>query len=58
MERINSHNIVLLETDRHEYGEGKRLKKMFVCWERTSYAFKYHCRGILAVDGWKMNNPY
>ena len=58
MERIDSHNIVLLETDGDENGEGKRLNKMFVCWERTSYAFKYHCRGILAVDGWKMNNPY
>ncbi|KAH9803225.1 hypothetical protein KPL71_001683 [Citrus sinensis] len=58
MERINSRNIVLLETKRHEYGEVERFKRMFVCWERTSYAFKNQCRRLLAVDGWKINNPY
>lgn len=58
MERINSRNIVLLENNRHEYGEVERFKRMFVCWEQTSYAFKNHCRGLLVVDGWKINNPY
>lgn len=58
MERINSRNIVLLETKRHEYGEVERFKRMFICWERTSYAFKNHCRRLPAVDGWKINNPY
>ena len=31
MERINSCNIVLLENNRHEYGEVERFKRMFVC---------------------------
>lgn len=57
IERIDRHNIVLLEVERHESGDGERFKRMFVYWERTSYTFKNHCRGKLAIDGWKINNP-
>ncbi|KAK9209277.1 hypothetical protein WN944_001641 [Citrus x changshan-huyou] len=56
MERIDRDNIMLLETESHESREEERFKRVFVCCERTSYAFKVHCRGILAVDGWKINN--
>ncbi|GAY64414.1 hypothetical protein CUMW_233390 [Citrus unshiu] len=57
MERIDRDNIVLLETESHESREEERFKRVFVCCARTSYAFKVHCRGILAVDGWEINNP-
>ncbi|ESR54612.1 hypothetical protein CICLE_v10023299mg, partial [Citrus x clementina] len=57
MERIDRDNIVLVETETHESREEERFKRVFVCCARTSYAFKVHCRGILAVDGWEINNP-
>lgn len=58
METIDRNNIVLVDTKILPSDGGERFKRMFVCYERASYAFKVHCRRLLAVDGWKMNNPY
>lgn len=58
METIDRNNIVLVDTEILPSDGGERFKRMFVCYERASYAFKVHCQRLLAVDGWKMNNPY
>lgn len=58
IERINSHNIVVLETKDEDSGCSKIFHRMFVCFHEPAFTFKMNCRNFIAVDGWVINSVH
>ena len=58
MKKLHTRNTVILETDNNEVVGDATFKRLFVCFAEPAYAFKYECRRMLFVDGWKLKGPY
>ncbi|KAH9783984.1 hypothetical protein KPL71_009499 [Citrus sinensis] len=58
MKKLHTRNTVILETEKNKVVGDAIFKRLFVCFAEPAYAFKYECRMMLFVDGWKLKRPY
>ena len=58
MLKVNSNNIVIIQTKTFDDPDVAVFDRMFVLFADCSHAFKTTCRRLVIVDGWEINSPY
>ncbi|GAY58361.1 hypothetical protein CUMW_186470 [Citrus unshiu] len=58
MLKVNSNNIVIIQTKTFDDPDVAVFDKMFILFADYSHAFKTTCRRLVIVDGWEIDSPY